>query len=124
MYTEAQVEQGQQRRRDRKPRRHQHRNMDEQNFMTKRSSNLQEATRGRLKQKTIKSLMWMESFVANLPLSIGAIALSIANLGVVWFKFAEVNLPSCTPVHFHSSQCSFPEVCTHSQHIYRLSLGC
>lgn len=53
---------------------------------------------------------WSESFFANLPLTIGAIALSIANLGVVWFKFAEENMASCTPVHFHSKQCSFPEV--------------
>jgi hypothetical protein len=85
--------------------------MDEQNFITKRPSNRSEPTRSRLIQEMLEALMWMESFVANLPLSIGAIALSIANLGVVWFKFAEVNLSSCTPVHFHSSQCSFPEVC-------------
>jgi hypothetical protein len=86
--------------------------MDEQNFVTKRSSNLSGRSGGRILPTLVKFLMWMESFVANLPLSIGAIALSIANLGVVWFKFAEVNLSSCTPVHFHSSQCSFPEVCS------------
>lgn len=51
-----------------------------------------------------------ESFFANLPLTIGAIALSIASLGVVWFKFAEENMDSCIPVHFHSAQCTFPEV--------------
>jgi hypothetical protein len=52
----------------------------------------------------------VESFFANLPLTIGAIALSIASLGVVWFKFAEENMKSCIPVHFHSAQCTFPEV--------------
>lgn len=55
-------------------------------------------------------LAWAESFFANLPLTIGAIALSIASLGVVWFKFAEENMDSCIPVHFHSAQCTFPEV--------------
>lgn len=53
---------------------------------------------------------YCEEFIANLPLTIGAIALSTANLGVVWFKFAEVNMESCEPVHFHSAQCTFPEV--------------
>lgn len=55
-------------------------------------------------------LTWCESFVANLPLTIGAIALAIANLGVNWFKFAEETMDSCEPVHFHSAQCTFPEV--------------
>jgi hypothetical protein len=55
-------------------------------------------------------LAWMESFFANLPLTIGAIALACANLGVDWFKFTEGNLKSCNPVHFHSAQCTFPEV--------------
>ena len=53
---------------------------------------------------------WTESFIGNLPLTIGAIALASANLGVDWFKFAEENLSSCEPVHFHSKQCNFPEV--------------
>ena len=51
----------------------------------------------------------METFISNIPLTIGAIALAIVTLGVVWFKFAEENLSSCEPVHFHSTQCSFPE---------------
>ena len=51
----------------------------------------------------------VETFVANLPLMIGAIAMAVVTLGVVWFKFAEENLASCEPVHFHSSQCTFPE---------------
>lgn len=58
---------------------------------------------------------WLESFFGNLPLTIGAVALASANLGVVWFKFAEENLSSCEPVHFHSAQCSFPEVRPHKQ---------
>eukprot|EP00557_Chaetoceros_sp_GSL56_P012176 CAMPEP_0176484188 /NCGR_PEP_ID=MMETSP0200_2-20121128/4321_1 /TAXON_ID=947934 /ORGANISM="Chaetoceros sp., Strain GSL56" /LENGTH=1370 /DNA_ID=CAMNT_0017880645 /DNA_START=72 /DNA_END=4187 /DNA_ORIENTATION=- len=50
-----------------------------------------------------------ETFIGNLPLTIGAIALAIVTLGVVWFKFAEVMLDTCKPVHFHSTQCNFPE---------------
>lgn len=53
---------------------------------------------------------WAESFFGNLPLTIGAIGLSIGNLGVDWFKFTEESLSSCQPVHFHSAQCTFPEV--------------
>lgn len=64
---------------------------------------------GNLSSNVYLFLLWLESFVANLPLTINAIALAIANLGVDWFKFAEENLDSCEPVHFHSSQCSFPE---------------
>ena len=48
-------------------------------------------------------------FISNLPITIGAVALAIVTLGVVWFKFAEENMDSCQPVHFHSSQCTFPE---------------
>lgn len=51
----------------------------------------------------------IETFISNLPLTLGAIALAIVTLGVVWFKFAEENMDSCQPVHFHSSQCTFPE---------------
>jgi hypothetical protein len=45
----------------------------------------------------------LEMFICNLPLTIGAIALAIVTLGVVWFKFAEENMDSCQPVHFHRS---------------------
>lgn len=62
--------------------------------------------------KVFNGLTYCEEFIANLPLTIGAIALSTANLGVDWFKFAEENLDSCEPVHFHSKQCTFPEVST------------
>jgi len=51
-----------------------------------------------------QSLVWLQEFFANLPLTIGAIALAIANLGVDWFKFTEENLSSCEPVHFHSCE--------------------
>ena len=51
----------------------------------------------------------VETIISNIPLTIGAIALAIVMLGVVWFKFTEENLESCQPVHFHSSQCTFPE---------------
>ena len=56
-----------------------------------------------------KLLGLLEMFICNLPMTIGAVALAIATLGVVWFKFAEENMDSCQPVHFHSSQCTFPE---------------
>jgi hypothetical protein len=69
-----------------------------------------ESLRGDLTYKLFTLFAWAESFFANLPLTIGAIALSIANLGCVWFKFAEENMDSCQPVHFHSAQCTFPEV--------------
>jgi hypothetical protein len=52
---------------------------------------------------------WTESLIANLPLTLAVIALAIANLGVNWFKLAEEHDPGCIPVHFHSSQCAFPE---------------
>ncbi len=50
-----------------------------------------------------------ESFIGNLPLTIGAVALAVVTLGVVWFKFTEEMIDACVPVHFHSKQCTFPE---------------
>jgi hypothetical protein len=69
-----------------------------------------------------------ETFIGNLPLTIGAVALAIVTLGCVWFKFAEEMLDSCTPVHYHSSQCSFPEFpgcfyCDTSDKAYKLAYG-
>ena len=64
---------------------------------------------GSVFESCFKFLTWAEAFVANIPLTINAIALATANLGVVWFKFAEENMQSCEPVHYHSSQCTFPE---------------
>jgi len=60
-------------------------------------------------EKFKKFLSKTETFISNLPLTIGAVALAIVTLGVVWFKFAEENIDSCEPVHFHSPQCTFPE---------------
>jgi len=78
-------------------------------------------------QGSFRFFAWLEAFIANLPLTIGAIAMAIANLGVDWFKFAEENLESCEPVHFHSSQCSFPEFpgcfyCDTDARMYKLAL--
>ncbi len=75
-----------------------------------------------------KFLCQAETFIGNLPLTIGAVALAIVTLGVVWFKFTEEMLDSCHPVHFHSSQCSFPEFpgcfdCDTSNKWYKLALG-
>lgn len=69
-----------------------------------------------------------ETFIGNLPLTIGAIGLAIVTLGVVWFKFAEVMLDSCKPVHFHSHQCTFPEFpgcfyCEPKVRGYRIAYG-
>merc|ERR1719162_2638401 len=77
--------------------------------------------------KVEKLLFTVEQFISNLPLTIGAIALAIVTLGVVWFKFAEESLNSCQPVHFHSSQCTFPEfpgcfLCDTDNFIYKLAL--
>lgn len=50
-----------------------------------------------------------EVFVANLPLTIAALALSWVTMGTVWFKLMEEVTDSCTSVHFYSRQCTFPE---------------
>lgn len=113
---------------------------------------------GDFMRRLYKILTHMEVFVCNLPLSIGAIAMAICDLGVVWFKFAgectslvalkrvwivcfaadisafcsinslEENLDSCEPVHFHSSQCSFPEFpgcfyCDTTNSMYKLTVN-
>jgi hypothetical protein len=65
---------------------------------------------GDFRSEIVKYFRWGRFFIANLPPTVGAIALASANLGVDWFKFAEENMESCSPVHFHSAQCSFPEV--------------
>jgi hypothetical protein len=82
---------------------------------------------GAFLDRSLKFLTWAEAFIANIPLTIGAIALANATLGVVWFKFAEENLKSCMPVHFHSSQCNFPEFpgcfyCDKTQPIYEIAV--
>jgi hypothetical protein len=74
-----------------------------------------------------KVYAWIKSFFGNLPLTIGALAMAFANLGVEWFKFAEEHVNSCQPVHFHSSQCSFPEFpgcyyCDTSARAYKTAL--
>ena len=78
--------------------------------------------------KTFRFLTSVESFIGNLPLTIGAVALAIVTLGVVWFKFAEEYLDTCERVHFHSSQCTFPEFpgcfyCDRSALGYRIAVG-
>lgn len=79
-------------------------------------------------ESSMKAWIHVETFIANLPLTVGAIALAIVTLGVVWFKFAEENLDSCQPVHFHSSQCTFPEFpgcfyCDKTVRMYRVALN-
>ena len=78
--------------------------------------------------KAFRCLTIVENFIGNLPLTIGAVALAVVTLGVVWFKFAEEYLNDCEPVHFHSSQCTFPEFpgcfyCETSSLAYRVAVG-
>lgn len=78
--------------------------------------------------KTFRFLTLVERFIGNLPLTIGAVALAIVTLGVVWFKFAEEYLETCERVHFHSSQCTFPEFpgcfyCDRSAIGYEIAVG-
>jgi hypothetical protein len=73
-------------------------------------------------------IMAIEMFIANLPVAIGAVAMAVATLGVVWFKFTEENLDSCERVRFHSSQCTFPEFpgcfyCDTSIPMYKVALN-
>ena len=68
-----------------------------------------------------------EVFLSNIPLTIGAVGLSWVTQGVVWFKFMEENIDSCTPVHFNSPACTFPEFpgcfdCDTANSVYRIVL--
>jgi hypothetical protein len=98
------------------------------NRWDKRLGRYLEATLSSLVGKWVKIWTVMEAFISNLPLTIGAIALAIVTLGNVWFKFVEENLDSCEPVHFHSSQCTFPEFpgcfyCDKSNPMYRIAVN-
>merc|ERR1712238_650775 len=53
--------------------------------------------------KAFRCFTLVENFIGNLPLTIGAVALAIVTLGVVWLKFAEEYLDTCEPVHFQSN---------------------
>eukprot|EP00977_Amphora_coffeiformis_P009292 scaffold2103_cov185-Amphora_coffeaeformis.AAC.37 len=70
----------------------------------------------------------IEVFLANMPLTIGAMGLSWVTLGVIWFKFMEEMTDACTPVHYHDkSQCTFPEfpgcfACDTTAPVYRIAL--
>jgi hypothetical protein len=81
----------------------------------------------RFKMQGYRTMTRIEAFIANLPLTIGAVAMAVVTLGVVWFKFAEENMDSCEPVHFHSSQCSFPEFpgcfyCDTNDPLYKMAI--
>ena len=74
------------------------------------------------------ALVTAEVFFSNLPLTIGAVALSWTSMGVVWFKFMEENIHVCKPVHYHSPLCIFPEFpgcfdCDTHNSIYRMALS-
>lgn len=75
--------------------------------------------------KSIAPMMaTLEVFLANLPLTIGAVGLSWVTMGTVWFKFMEEMSPDCHPVHYYAPTCHFPEFpgcfdCTNAeQHSY------
>jgi tellurite resistance protein TehA-like permease len=64
---------------------------------------------------------------SNLPSTIAGNALAITTLGIVWFKFAEENIDSCHPVHYHSHQCHYMEFpgcfyCDTSDPWYKIAL--
>lgn len=78
--------------------------------------------------KLLPFVMLLETFFSNLPLTTGAVALSVVTLGVVWFKFTEMNLSSCHPVDFHSDKCTFPEFpgcfdCNTSDSAYEIAVS-
>jgi hypothetical protein len=73
------------------------------------------------------ALATAEVFFSNLPLTIGAVALSWTSMGVVWFKFMEENIHVCKPVHYHSPLCNFPEFpgcfdCDIHNSVYQIAL--
>jgi hypothetical protein len=85
------------------------------------------AEMGNAMHTAFRMFTFLEAFIANLPLTIGAVAMAVATLGIVWFKFAEENLESCEPVHFHSSQCTFPEFpgcfyCDQTTRMYQVAI--
>ena len=70
----------------------------------------------------------LEVFLANMPLTIGAVGLSWVTLGVIWFKYMEEMISACVPVHYYSNHCTFPEfpgcfACDTQNPTYRLALG-
>ncbi|KAG7356728.1 hypothetical protein IV203_001414 [Nitzschia inconspicua] len=78
--------------------------------------------------EAFRMMTYLEAFIGNLPLTICAVAMAVVTLGVVWFKFAEEYLDTCEPVHFHSSQCTFPEFpgcfyCDTSAVGYKIAVG-
>ncbi len=62
-----------------------------------------------LVQKSKSSVRFLALVCSNLPSTIAGNALAVTTLGIVWFKFAEENIDSCRPVHYHSSQCHYAE---------------
>ena len=81
-----------------------------------------------MSRKVRKFISATETFIGNMPLTIGAVGLAIVTLGCVWFKFAEEMLDTCRPVHFHSSQCNFHEFpgcfyCDTSAKAYKVAFG-
>jgi hypothetical protein len=101
---------------------------EESNQVHRRCWHSIETTFQKIGNESFRLMTYLEAFIGNLPLTICAVAMAIVTLGVVWFKFAEELLDTCEPVHFHSSQCTFPEFpgcfyCDTSATGYKIAVG-
>jgi hypothetical protein len=56
-----------------------------------------------------KVFSYLEVYLSNMPITIGAVGLSWVTQGTIWFKFMEEMTDACTPVFFYSKQCDYPE---------------
>jgi hypothetical protein len=79
-------------------------------------------------ESIMSMLATVEVFLANLPLTIGAVGLSWVTMGTVWFKYMEENVDFCNPVHFYSPRCTFPEFpgcfeCDTSERLYQIAVN-
>jgi hypothetical protein len=52
---------------------------------------------------------YMEVYLSNMPITIGAVGLSWATQGTIWFKFMEEMIDACKPAFFYSQHCTYPE---------------
>lgn len=101
---------------------------EEANPWAKRMRQAVNTEMGNAKNTTFRMFYFLQAFIANLPLTIGAVAMAVVTLGAVWFKFAEENMDSCEPVHFHTSQCTFSEFpgcfyCDKTARMYQVAIA-
>lgn len=84
--------------------------LKEENMIHRRCCRLVGIEASKLTNFLSNFFSWVEAFFANFPIMIGAVAYAFANLGQDWFKAVQERTVACQPVHFHSAQCTFPEV--------------